>query len=274
MVINWYPGHMAAAKRMMQENLKLVDVIIDVRDARIPHASGNPDIEGFGKTRLVLLNKSDLADPDRTREWVQHYRKQGVAVLAVTARTAKAEVLAALKQTCAEKTSYLQAKGVMRKPRALVAGIPNAGKSTLINTLCGSVRAKTGDKPGVTRGKQWVHTGEVDLLDSPGLLWPRLDDAAAALLLALTGAINDEVLDPEELALEGIKVLNREYPQALAGRYGITPGESALADYEAICAKRGFLLKNKEFDYARCARVILNELRDGKLGRLTLEKAE
>lgn len=271
MHINWYPGHMAAAKRMMEENLKLIDIIIELRDARIPFASGNPDIEKFNKPRLVLLNKADLADPEKTKKWISWFKENNIPVLSINAKTRQSEVVSFINRICAEKAEYFKQKGVVRNMRALVAGIPNVGKSTLINSLSGSQKAKTGDKPGVTRGKQWVKTGSVDLLDSPGLLWPRLDNQVSAKHLAFTGTINDEILDRDELALELIKTLREKYPKSLEDRYGITLGEEALEDYEAICKKRGFLLKNKEYDYSRCARVLLDEFRAGTLGRITLE---
>ena len=269
--INWYPGHMAAAKRMMEENLRLVDVIIEVRDARIPFSSGNPDIEGFKKPRLILLNKADLADGEKTSVWIDWFKAQGIPALKITARQKQTEVVEAINKVCEEKQSYFKTKGVERNMRALVAGIPNVGKSTLINSLAGSQRAKTGDKPGVTRGKQWVKTGKIDLLDSPGLLWPRLDNQTSASYLAFTGAINDEIIDREELALKLLRVLGEKYPDAIMKRYGVEPSEDALETYENICKKRGFLMKNKEFDYGRCARTVLDEFRGGVLGRITLE---
>lgn len=271
MHINWYPGHMTAAKRMMEENLKLIDIIIELRDARVPFSSGNPDIEKFNKPRLVLLNKADLADPEKTRLWLNWFKEKNIPAIAVTARNRQSEVVAFVNKICAEKAEYFKQKGIQRNMRAMIAGIPNAGKSTLINSLSGAQKAKTGDKPGVTRGKQWVKTGAVDLLDTPGLLWPKLDNQENAKYLAFTGSINDEILDRDELALELIKTLRKKYPESLEKRYGITLGEEALEDYEAICKRRGFLLKNKEYDYSRCARVLLDEFRAGTLGRITLE---
>ncbi|MBR6764946.1 MAG: ribosome biogenesis GTPase YlqF [Clostridia bacterium] len=271
MHINWYPGHMAAAKRMMEENMKLIDVVIELRDARVPYSSGNPDIERFNKPRLVLLNKADLADPVKTREWLKWFEEKGIPAIQITAKNRQGEVVSAINKICAEKIAYFKEKGIQRNLRALVAGIPNAGKSTLINSLSGSQKAKTGDKPGVTRGKQWVKTGSVDLLDSPGLLWPKLDNQVLAKYLAFTGTINDEILDKEELALELIKTLNEKYPDALSLRYKIEKGEEAIEDYESICKRRGFLLKNREYDYSRCAGVLLDEFRSGALGRITLE---
>ncbi len=271
MHINWYPGHMTAAKRMMEENLKLIDIIIEIRDARIPFSSANPDIEKFNKPRLVILNKADLADSEKTKLWIKWFESKNIPVLAVCAKGKQGEVVSFVNKICKEKAEYFKQKGVQRNMRALVAGIPNVGKSTLINSLTGAQKAKTGDKPGVTRGKQWVKTGAVDLLDTPGLLWPRFDDQQSAKYLAFTGAINDEILDREELALELIKTLKEQYPENLEERYKITLSEEAIDDYEAICKKRGFLLKNNEFDYTRCARVLLDEFRGGTVGKMTLE---
>ena len=272
MHINWYPGHMAAAKRMMEENLKLVDLVLELRDARIPRASANPDIQEFSKPRLILLNKADMADAEKTKQWLAYFKEQGQPALAVTARQKQSEIFTVIDRLCAEKMAYFQAKGIKRSPRILVAGIPNAGKSTLINSLCGAARTKTGDKPGVTRGKQWIKARNIELLDTPGLLWPKLEDQQSAQYLAFTGALNDEVTDLGELALCLIQALRRSYPQAICARYGITPGKEAIDDFEAICRRRGFLLKNGEVDYERGARVILDEFRGGKLGRITLEE--
>ncbi len=269
--INWYPGHMAAAKRMMQENLKLIDVIIELRDARIPFSSANPDIEKFDKPRVIVLGKSDLADPQKTKQWLEYFKNNGKRAIAVCSRSKQSEIFACVDAVCAQKTEYFASKGVTRNMRALVAGIPNVGKSTLINSLCGQVRAKTGDKPGVTRGKQWIKTQKLDLLDSPGLLWPKLDDQRCAQYLSFTGAVSDGVLRLEELALKLIELLDELYPDALAKRYGIAPSGSAIEDYEAVCRKRGFILKGNEYDYSRCARVLFDEFRSGTLGRMTLE---
>lgn len=271
MHINWYPGHMTAAKRMMEENLKLIDIIIEIRDARIPFSSANPDIEKFNKPRLVLLNKADLADSEKTKLWIKWFQEQNIPVLAVCAKSKQGEVVSFVNKICKEKAEYFKQKGVVRNMRALVAGIPNVGKSTLINSLTGAQKAKTGDKPGVTRGKQWVKTGAVDLLDTPGLLWPKFDDQQSAKYLAFLGSINDEILDREELALELIKTLRALYPENLKERYKIELGEEAIEDYEAICQKRGFLMKNREYDYDRCARVLIDEFRAGTVGKMTLE---
>lgn len=269
--INWYPGHMAAAKRMMEENMKLIDVIIELRDARIPFSSSNPDINKFNKPRLVLLSKSDLADGGKTKKWIEYFENSGIPARAINARNKQSEVVAAINEICREKAEYFKQKGVARNMRALVAGIPNSGKSTLINSLCGAQKAKTGDKPGVTRGKQWIKAGNIDLLDSPGLLWPKLENQKSAMLLAFTGALNDEILDKDDIAYNLIKVLGEQYPEKLEERYGIDVSGDALTDLDAVCKKRGFLIKGGEYDYARCAKMLLDEFRSGKIGRMTLE---
>lgn len=269
--INWYPGHMAAAKRMMEENMKLIDVIIELRDARIPFSSSNPDINKFNKPRLVLLSKSDLADGGKTKKWIEYFENSGIPARAINARNKQSDVVAAINEICREKAEYFKQKGVARNMRALVAGIPNSGKSTLINSLCGAQKAKTGDKPGVTRGKQWIKAGNIDLLDSPGLLWPKLENQKSAMLLAFTGALNDEILDKDDIAYNLIKVLGEQYPEKLEERYGIDVSGDALTDLDDVCKKRGFLIKGGEYDYARCAKMLLDEFRSGKIGRMTLE---
>lgn len=269
--IHWYPGHMAAARRMLTETLPLVDVILEVRDARLPRASANPELALLKKPRLILLNKADLADPVKTDEWLSYFQKTDQPALAISARKIPRDLPARVNALLTDKTAALAQKGVNRTMRALIAGIPNSGKSTLINAIAGTARTRTGDKPGVTRGKQWIKTPSLDLLDSPGLLWPRLDDQHGARLLAFSGAINDEILDLEELALDLIEHLRALYPDALSTRYGITPGEKAIDDFEAVCRKRGFLLKKNECDYARGARVLLDESRAGLLGRISWE---
>lgn len=269
--INWYPGHMAAAKRMMEENMKLIDVIIELRDARIPFSSSNPDINKFNKPRLVLLSKSDLADGGKTKKWIEYFENSGIPARAINARNKQSEVVAAINEICREKAEYFKQKGVARNMRALVAGIPNSGKSTLINSLCGAQKAKTGDKPGVTRGKQWIKAGNIDLLDSPGLLWPKLENQKSAMFLAFTGALNDEILDKDDIAYNLIKVLGEQYPEKLEERYVIDVSGDALTDLDAVCKKRGFLIKGGEYDYARCAKMLLDEFRSGKIGRMTLE---
>ena len=219
----------------------------------------------------MLLSKSDLADGGKTKKWIEYFENSGIPARAINARNKQSEVVAAINEICREKAEYFKQKGVARNMRALVAGIPNSGKSTLINSLCGAQKAKTGDKPGVTRGKQWIKAGNIDLLDSPGLLWPKLENQKSAMFLAFTGALNDEILDKDDIAYNLIKVLGEQYPEKLKERYGIDVSGDALTDLDAVCKKRGFLIKGGEYDYARCAKMLLDEFRSGKIGRMTLE---
>lgn len=278
MHINWYPGHMTKARRMMQESLQAIDIVLELRDARIPFSSANPDIDALcgGKERLVLLNKADMADPARTRLWIEYFKKQNLRAIPISAvKNQRAAVLEALQEQMRDKIARYENRGMKKTVRALVCGIPNAGKSTFINMLCGQGRARTGDRPGVTKGKQWVKAGEyLELLDTPGLLWPRLDDQQSARYLAFTGAINDETMDMETLALLLLETLQTQYPAALGERYGIETDGEPLELYDRICRRRGFLQKGNQPDYLRGARVLLDEFRGGKLGRMTLEVPE
>jgi len=278
MQINWYPGHMTAARRMMQESLKAIDIVLELRDARLPYSSANPDIDALtkGKERLILLNKVDMADPHRTKLWLEYFAKKNQPAMTVSA--VKSQSLAVnqkIQSIMQPKLQRYAERGMNKTVRALVAGIPNAGKSTLINMLCGSARTKTGDRPGVTKGKQWVKAGEyLELMDTPGLLWPRLDNQLSARYLAFTGAINDETMDIEALALLLIETLQKQYPAALSNRYNIETEGTSLELYECICIKRGFLLKGGNADFLRGAKVLIDEFRGGKLGQITLEVPE
>lgn len=272
MLISWYPGHMAKAKRMMVENLKNVDIIIEVRDARMPLASANPDIEGFAKPRIIVLNKADLADEAKTQAWLEYFKKSGLRACACTGTQKQDKLLREIDALWEKEGERLRAKGITRLPRALVAGIPNVGKSTIINALSGAKRARTGDKPGVTKGKQWIKTSSVELLDTPGLLWPKLDDQDFARELAFCGAINDDIFDLEDLAFQLIFTLRMLYPEALCNRYGIEYSSSPIEDFDEICRKRGFILRGGNIDYARGARTVCDEFRSGKLGRISLEE--
>lgn len=276
MNLQWYPGHMTKARRAMEDSIKLVDVIVEIRDARLPYASANPDLAamGKGKKRILVLNKADLADPRETEKWMARFRTQDLIPLTMDARKRGdcADILRQLNELAAEKKAKDLKRGIKNRPaRLMIAGIPNVGKSTLINSLAGRASAKTGDKPGVTRGLQWIRlNASLELLDTPGILWPRFEDETVGLKLALMGAIREEVLPAEELALEGMKLLQERYPQALADKYGVS-GDVSPASLTELAEKQGLLQKGAEPDTARAAARFLDDLKKGKLGRITLE---
>ena len=276
--INWYPGHMAKAKRMLEENLKLIDVVIELVDARAPQSTRNPDFDTLfrGKSRVLLLNKSDLADPASNKRWIGYYKRQGIEAAEVTAsaQNAKAQTIRLIEKATADRVRRFEEKGAKKTIRALIAGIPNVGKSTLINRIAGEKRAQTGDRPGVTKGKQWVKiTPHLELLDSPGLLWPKLGDDTLARHLAFLGSINDEILNLEELAEHLLSTLRTLAPDALFERYkklsADTP-EGALL--EGVAKSRGFIQKGGIYDTERAARIVLDEYRAGKIARVSLEQ--
>ncbi len=277
MEFQWYPGHMTKAKRQMQEDIKLIDLVIELVDARIPHSSRNPDIDelGKGKARLILLNKADLADAAITEEWSKHFKEKGYFVVPLDSRSSKnmKTVTNVVMEACAKKIERDRARGIKNRPvRAMVVGIPNVGKSTFINSYAGRACAKTGNKPGVTKGKQWIRLNKnVELLDTPGILWPKFEDQTVGLNLALIGSINDNLLQQEELSLLLAKVLLERYPGALNERYGI---EEAVADaslLEAIAKARNCLAKAGEFNLSKAAQVLIDDFRSGALGRMSLE---
>lgn len=282
MDIQWYPGHMTKARRMMQEQLSLVDMVIEVVDARIPRSSRNPDIGAMAshKKRLVVLNKSDLADEQATRDWVRFFAAQGAAALPFTATRSGASkrLKEAVMRAMQEDIARAAEKGRTKTVRALVAGIPNVGKSALINNVAGASVAKTGNAPGVTRGKQWIRAWpQFELLDTPGLLWPKFDDPTVGLHLAFIGSVRDQILDAHTLACALLSALRICAPGAVAARYGVDTdvagaGEAALL--ERIGAKRGCLLAGGMVDADRAARIIIDEFRGGKLGRITLERPD
>ena len=306
--INWYPGHMKKTRELIAENLKMVDLVIEVTDARIPQSSRNPIIDELvkNKRRLIILNKSDLSDAAENEKWTEYFIKNGAGALAMNCNSGAgaAKLLKRLSDIQAEKN-----EGQLRqKPlRMMIVGVPNVGKSSLINRLTGKKSAKTGDRPGVTRGKQWLNLeNNMQLLDTPGILWPKFEDPKAGLNLAFCGSIKDEILDVSELALELIDVLRKDYLKLLSQRYKLTEddlcglcgnGESAgdgavsaeeaeiyneygepvspaLYLMEAIARRRGFILPGKRIDYERCARTVLDEFRAGTIGRITLERCE
>lgn len=281
MDIQWYPGHMAKARRIMGESLKAVDLVVEIVDARIPHSSRNPDFDDMfaGRVKVIILNKADMADPAATREWAAHYRERGFTAIAFDSAHPgrdKAQVMGIIEQAAREKVARMEKRGAKKVVRAMVAGIPNAGKSTFINAIAGQAAARAGNRPGVTRGKQNIRiTPFLELLDTPGVLWPKLDDTQGALNLALTGAIRDEIMDTYRLARELITALSTRYPQAITARYKLDAlGETPDHTLEAICRKRGFLVKGGELDWDRGANTLLDEFRGAVLGRITLESPE
>lgn len=280
MNVQWYPGHMTKAKRQMQEDLKLIDLIIELVDARVPISSRNPDIDSLGqnKARLILLNKADLADERQNEAWKEYFQNRGVHVVKVDSRSGAGmkQVHAMIQEACRDKIERDKKRGIINRPvRAMVAGIPNVGKSTFINSFAGKACTKTGNKPGVTRGKQWIRLNKnVELLDTPGILWPKFEDQKVGERLACIGSIKDDLLNMEELALILIAYLKERYPGALEKRYGVSEGGEALAVMEEIAKVRGCVKKGDELDYAKTAGIIFDDFRSGKTGRITLEWAE
>ena len=289
MNFQWYPGHMTKAIRMMQENIKLIDIIIELTDARIPAAGRNPDIDELGKNkyRLIILNKADLADPKVTKEWKEFYQKKGYFVMEMNSKTGneQGKVKELVQNACAEKIERDKNRGIVGRPiRAMVAGIPNVGKSTFINKLAGKAAAKTGNKPGVTKGKQWIALGKnMQLLDTPGILWPKFEDEEVGLHLALIGSMNDDNLDGTELACELIRILKESYPNAINEKYNITKEQIEELEKEqyatplsavlsAIAINRKCFKQGAQPDMDRAAALLLDDFRNGRLGKLSLER--
>ena len=277
MDIQWYPGHMTKAKRQMQEDIKLVDLVIELLDARIPASSENPDIDTLAqnKARLVILNKADLADENANRKWKAYFEKRGMAVILADSRNSGSfKTLSGLvSEACREKIERDRRRGIKNRPvRTMVAGIPNVGKSTFINTYAKKAVAKTGNKPGVTKGKQWIRLGkDLELLDTPGILWPKFEDEKVGVNLSLTGSISDNILNLEELSLKLIAFLRQNYAGVLSSRYDIKE-EGADADMlYAIGERRGCVGKGGEISYEKAANILIDEFRSGKLGRISLE---
>jgi ribosome biogenesis GTPase A len=279
MNIQWFPGHMTRAQRMIEENLKLVDAVCEILDARIPAASRNPDIDRLaaGKPRLVILNRCDLADQAATERWRRGFQAQGISILETDARTGRGVngFVPAVRELLKDKLADYAAKGQSGRPlRVMILGIPNVGKSTFINKVAGRKAAIAGDKPGVTRGRQWINIDAgLDLLDTPGILWPKFDSQKVGEMLAITNAIKADVLDTETLALHLMRLLMVRYPEALEERYRIEIPEEpdAWALVAEAGRKRGFLISGGEVDTERMSRILLEEFRSGKLGRFTLE---
>ena len=278
MNIQWYPGHMTKTRRQIEADIKQVDAVCEIVDARIPMSSRNPDIDAIcgSKPRIIVLNRMDLADPNATKQWSAYFKGKGMAVVVTDCKTRKgiADFTPAARTACKEKIQRDAARGMNRPLRVMVVGIPNVGKSTLINQISGRKGAKAENRPGVTRGKQWVTVDNgLLLLDTPGILWPKFEDPEVGMMLAYTGAVKDGILDIEELACRLISLLHTRYPEALRERYGIeaeagTPGWELL---EMAGRKRGYLISGGEINTERMAKVLVDEYRSGKLGRFTLE---
>lgn len=281
MNVQWYPGHMTKAKRQMQEDLKLIDLIIELVDARVPLSSRNPDIDQLGqnKSRLILLNKADLADERQNEAWKEYFQSKGFHVVKVDSRNGAGmkTIQNVIQEACKEKIERDRRRGIKNRPiRAMVAGIPNVGKSTFINTFAGKACAKTGNRPGVTKGKQWIRLNKnVELLDTPGILWPKFEDQEVGIRLAFVGSIKDDILNMEELALKLIDYLKERYTGLLEKRYGISEaGKNAVEILGDIAKARGCLKKGEELDYTKASGLLFDDFRGGKIGRITLEWAE
>ena len=277
MHFQWYPGHMTKAKRQMQEDIKLIDLVIELVDARIPLSSRNPDIDELGKNeaRLILLNKADLASEAQNQEWSAWFKEKGFYVVQIDARRKNGmkTIQNVILEACQEKIERDRRRGIKNRPvRAMVVGIPNVGKSTFINTFAGKACAKTGTKPGVTKGKQWIRLNKnVELLDTPGILWPKFDDQMVGLRLALIGSIKDEILNIDELSLELIELLQQHYPGMLKERYDIDEAQDKVKVLEAIAVSRNCMKKGSEIDYSKAAALVIDDFRSGRIGRITLE---
>ena len=277
MNLQWYPGHMTKAKRQMQEDLKQIDLIIELVDARIPLSSRNPDIDELGKNkaRLILLNKSDLADERYNEQWSAYFQKKGFYVVKVNAKSGAGlkSIQGVIQEACKAKIERDRRRGIKNRPiRAMVVGIPNVGKSTFINSYAGKACAKTGNKPGVTKGKQWIRLNKtLELLDTPGILWPKFEDQEVGKRLAFIGSIKDEILNLEELSLELLDYIRTNYPGLLNTRYGIEEEGTPVSLLEAVADKRKCLIRGQEIDYAKAAGIVMEEFRNGKIGRITLE---
>ncbi len=281
MKIQWYPGHMTKAKRAMQEDIKLVDLIIELLDARAPLSSRNPDIDtlGRGKARLILLNKADLAEEAANQEWTRYFENMGFQVMKIDARSRAdlKQIQPVIQKACSEKIERDRRRGILNRPvRAMVAGIPNVGKSTFINSFAGKAAAKTGNRPGVTRGNQWIRLNrQVELLDTPGILWPKFEDERVGTRLAFLGTVNDDILNMDELAAELAAYLLREKPGLLTERYGDFTADGPVPAHEVltqVARSRSCLKQGGEYDLSKAAKLLVDDFRSGRLGRITLER--
>jgi ribosome biogenesis GTPase A len=276
----WYPGHMTKAKRMMQEDIKLIDLVIELTDARVPLSSRNPDIDELGKNkaRLILLNKADLADEKQNEAWAAYFREKGYHVAKINARSGAGmkQIQDIIREACREKIERDRKRGILNRPvRAMVVGIPNVGKSTFINTFAGKACAKTGNKPGVTKGKQWIRLNKsVELLDTPGILWPKFEDQMVGQKLAVVGSIKDDLLQAEELALWILSFLRESYPGYIGKRYELAEEGTDAELLAQIAIARGCKLKGDLPDYQKAAALVVDDFRSGRLGRITLERPD
>ena len=276
----WYPGHMTKAKRMMEENIKLIDLVIELVDARIPMSSKNPEIDQLGrnKSRIILLNKADLADQKWNDHWAEYFKNKGFYVQEMNSKTGAGlkTIQGLVQNACKEKIERDKKRGILNRPvRAMVVGIPNVGKSTFINALAGKACTKTGNKPGVTKGKQWIRLNKnLELLDTPGILWPKFEDQKVGERLAMIGSIKDELLHADELAVALLSYLQKEYPQTLKERYQINIEEDAYKTLESICINRKCFQKGEQPDILRASGMVLEDFRSGRIGKITLEHPE
>ena len=277
MNINWYPGHMKKTKEEIEKNLKLVDIVLEIIDARIPSSSRNPMLDEIigDKARMVILNKSDLADKDANKDWVNYFKNEGIPALLINSKDPinVSRIYDTAKKELSDKFAKNEEKNIENPTiRMIIVGIPNAGKSTFINNVAKRKGAGVGNRPGVTKTKQWIKTGSnIELLDTPGVLWPKFDEETG-LNLSYTHAIKDEILNIEDLTLKFLEKMKEEYPENLEARYGVNTDNSALEIYEEIARKRGAIIRGGDFDYTRAANIILTDFRNGKLGNITLER--
>lgn len=278
MNFQWYPGHMTKAKRAMQEDIRLIDVVIELVDARIPISSKNPDIDALAnnKSRIILLNKSDMADPEFLADWIQYYENEGYLALAVNAKKKSElkQVNVLIQKACQKKIERDRKRGIRNRPvRAMIVGIPNVGKSTFINSFAGRACTKTGNKPGVTKGKQWIRLNkQVELLDTPGILWPKFEDQTVGQHLAFIGSIKDELIQSTELALDLIEFLTTFYPGVLAKNYSLAEEKPKVEILQQLAENRGCIQKGNEPDYDKAAFLLLDDFRNARLGRITIER--
>ncbi|MCD7825435.1 MAG: ribosome biogenesis GTPase YlqF [Clostridiaceae bacterium] len=277
MQFQWYPGHMTKAKRAMQEDLKLIDVIIELVDSRIPFSSKNPDIDQManGKSRIILMNKYDLADPERTKQWMEYYQKNGYFVTKVNSKSGAGvrAVQNVIQEACKEKIERDRRRGILNRPvRAMIVGIPNVGKSTFINSFAKKACTKTGNKPGVTKGKQWIRLNKnVELLDTPGILWPKFEDQSVGLRLAFIGSIKDELFHIYELSILLLEYLNENYPGAVSDFYQTEKSDEPAEQLSRIAVRRGCMKSGGEYDLDKAAKYLVDDFRAGKLGNISLE---